>query len=118
MSVNIPRSNIDPFARYRRARIIIRAGKANTTVWTNSAQISHQLYRDPAELVKYLQRKLGTNTRLANGEIVIKGSFTVQQLEDYLETYIQEFVLCPQCGNPETALIDDSRVCKACGWSK
>ena len=111
--VNIPKSVIDPFYRYRRPLIAVERGKANTTIISNSEKISESIDRPLTEIKKYLSKSLGSSASLKDNKIILKGSFTSSQLEDVLELYIEENIVCQECGNPETD--STTKTCRACG---
>lgn len=128
--VNIPRDNLDPFARYWRYQIIISSGKGNTTKIENLSSIAHQLGRDPDIIANFLKKELGTSVKKIAGDkngskssrsnqeqkYSIGGQFSVDQLEDLLEKFIDREILCQQCGNPETSVENGSKRCRACGF--
>jgi len=113
--VNIPKSNVDPFYRYRRDFIQISPGKANTTVINNLETIARQIDRSINEIGNYMKKKTGTNVFIKNNETTLKGFFTHEQLDQLIEEYIETNVLCNVCGNPETFIQDKKKICKACG---
>jgi translation initiation factor 2 beta subunit (eIF-2beta)/eIF-5 len=110
--VNIPRTNIDPFARYQREKIVITIIKGYTII-TNLDSIAHSLNRTSKDIISFLASNLGTR----GSENKLRGSnFTVAQLEDKLEVYIINNVLCKTCGNPETHVEKSKLRCLACGY--
>jgi translation initiation factor 5 len=72
-------------------------------------------------LIKYFGFELGaqTNTNPSDDRWIINGAHDASKLQDYLDGFIQKFVLCKKCKNPETDMdIKDSNItldCKACG---
>jgi len=54
---------------------------------------------------------------------IVNGSHDASKLQDLLDGFIQKFVLCPECQNPETVLSVQakkgilSQSCKACGYN-
>jgi translation initiation factor 2 beta subunit (eIF-2beta)/eIF-5 len=113
--VNIPRSQIDPFYRYKREVVQTIPGKANSTILTNVDTIAHQLNRSPAEIMAFLRKKLGTSVITTKQGPGLRGPFTSEQVEGLLDEYIETNVLCSACGNPETQIETKGRVCRACG---
>ena len=93
--VNIPKDNPDPFYRYRRPIIMVKLGKANTTIISNIPDVAKAIDRPPKEIIAYFKTSLGTS----GNETTLKGHFTVSQLEELLEKFIEDKVLCPTCGN-------------------
>lgn len=73
------------------------------------------------DLIKYFGFELGAqaNAKPADDRWIINGAHDAGKLQDYLDGFIQKFVLCKKCKNPETDIvIKDDRIlldCKACG---
>ncbi|KAL0631792.1 eukaryotic translation initiation factor 5 [Maublancomyces gigas] len=99
-------------------------GKGNgiKSVIVNLSSVAHSLSRDPAYVVKFFGFELGAQVTAnpTDDRYIINGAHDATKLQEYLDTFINKFVLCKQCKNPETDLIvqkDGSilRDCKACG---
>ena len=109
--VNIPKSTLDPFYRYKRNTLEIRLGKGNTTIVTNLPLIAGQLNRSTDQLVTYFRKALSCNIFSKGPDVIMGGQRSVAELEAVLEQYIEQHVVCSVCGNPET----DGTSCRACG---
>lgn len=123
-TINIRRDNKDPFYRYKMERIQSKIeGKGNgiKTVIVNLTSVANSLARPPAYVIKYFGFELGaqTNTSPNDDRWIINGAHDASKLQDYLDGFIQKFVLCKKCKNPETEVnIKDGNItldCKACG---
>lgn len=74
-----------------------------------------------SDVIKYFGFELGaqTNTNPADDRWIINGAHEASKLQDYLDGFINRFVLCKMCKNPETDVVvkdgDISLDCKACG---
>jgi translation initiation factor 5 len=74
-----------------------------------------------ADVIKYFGFELGaqTNTNPADDRWIINGAHEASKLQDYLDGFINKFVLCKMCKNPETDVnVKDGNIvldCKACG---
>jgi translation initiation factor 5 len=98
-------------------------GKGNgiKTVVANLSSVAQSLARPPAYVIKYFGFELGaqTNTNPADDRWIINGAHEAPKLQDHLDGFINKFVLCKSCKNPETDInIKDGRIlldCKACG---
>lgn len=92
-------------------------GKA--TILDNFGNIADTLNRDPDHLMKYLTRELGTAGKIEGSRAVFQGRFTRTQLADNIQAYVDEYVMCSECGRPDTQLVRVDRVlvlkCSACG---
>ena len=73
------------------------------------------------DVIKYFGFELGAQTNIdpADDRWIINGAHEASKLQDYLDGFIQKFVLCKKCKNPETDVqIKDGSItldCKACG---
>lgn len=109
--INIPGSDPDPFARYRRPVISINFVKGYTII-TNLDGVAHSIGREPSIIISYLSKMMGTN----GNNNKLRGQFSVSTLESHLENYILNNVLCKTCHNPETVIDKNKIRCKACGY--
>lgn len=123
-TVNIRRDVKDNFYRYKMEKIQSKIeGKGNgiKTVIVNLTSIANSLARPGAYVIKYFGFELGaqTNNNPADDRWIINGAHEASKLQDYLDGFINKFVLCKECKNPETEVIfkDENIVldCKACG---
>lgn len=114
----------DPFYRYKMERLQSKIeGKGNgiKTVVANLSSVAASLARPPAYVIKYFGFELGaqTNTNPADDRWIINGAHEASKLQDHLDGFINKFVLCKSCKNPETEInIKDGHIlldCKACG---
>lgn len=96
---------------------LISEGK--TTVLRNFLDITTAINRDPNQVLQYLLRELGTAGSLEERRVVFKGKVTGQQVADRVKSYIDTYVICSECGRPDTRLVKEDRVaileCDACG---
>ena len=124
MKVNIPKTNLDSFFRYKRDEIEIKVLNTNggNTELTNIKTISVQLGDDLELIIKYIKKKINTNITKKNDAYIINKIITKKELEEILEEYIKMFILCKACGNPEFSKTktkkEEIRTCKACGVSR
>ena len=61
-------------------------------------------FKDPC---KYFGCELGAQTQMdpKTGRYIVNGAHESSKLQDLLDGFIKNFVLCEQCENPETALV-------------
>ena len=59
------------------------------------------------DLLKFFRCQLSTQavTRPNEDRYVFSGVHSAEKLQNYLYDYIDRFVLCQVCGNPETKLV-------------
>jgi translation initiation factor 5 len=122
--VNVRRDVSDVFYRYKMEKLMTKIeGKGNgiKTVVVNLSSVAQSLARPPAYLIKYFGFELGAQTNIdpADDRWIINGAHEANKLQDQLDGFIQKFVLCKKCKNPETDVkIKDGHItldCKACG---
>jgi len=86
---------------------------------TNVGEIADALDRDAEHLHRFIQRELGTNGQFDGNQARYNGSFSVADFAEVIERYAAEFVVCSECGLPDTILAREDGVdmlrCEACG---
>ncbi|KAI5949081.1 TIF5 [Candida theae] len=95
-------------------------GNGIKTAIVNLGEVSRALNRPPAYLVKFFGYELGAQTQIQTDRYLVNGAHDTNELQDSLDGFINKFVLCGSCKNPETEIVlkgKDSleRDCKACG---
>ncbi|KAJ9165475.1 Eukaryotic translation initiation factor 5 [Coniochaeta hoffmannii] len=122
--INVRRDNPDTFYRYKMEPLQTKIeGKGNgiKTVVVNLSSVAQSLARPGSYLIKYFGFELGAQTNIdpADDRWIINGAHDASKLQDYLDGFINKFVLCKKCKNPETDVqIKDGHItldCKACG---
>ncbi|MHC1626853.1 MAG: translation initiation factor IF-2 subunit beta [Methanoculleaceae archaeon] len=93
--------------------------EGKTTVLENFADIADTLRRPYDHLMKHLLGELGTAGRIDGSRAVFNGKFEEDQIRNVIQGYIEDYVICSECGRPDTRLVKDGRVlllqCEACG---
>lgn len=99
-------------------------GKGNgiKTVVPNMSDVARALSRPPTYPTKFFGCELGAQTSFdeKNDRYIVNGAHDATKLRELLDGFIDKFVLCKSCKNPETDLIitkteEIIRDCKACG---
>jgi len=89
------------------------------TYITNIVQIADYLRRDVNQLAKFLMKELAVPGKIENGRLCLKGRLNSGSVNEKIEKYAKEFVICPVCGKPDTEIISEKGVklkhCLACG---
>lgn len=125
-TVNIRRDVDDKFYRYKMPVLqtkIEGRGNGIKTVIPNMEDVARALNRPPTYPTKFFGFELGAQTTIASDRYIVNGAHQADRLRELLDAFIDKFVLCPSCKNPETEIIikgksgheDMSRDCKACG---
>ena len=94
--------------------------EGNVTVYENFGATVDRLDREPAFLLKFLQTELGTSAHIdERGRARLTGSFTAERVGEAIEAFAEAYVRCPECGRPDTRLVEQNgaevRRCDACG---
>lgn len=102
-------------------------GKGNgiKTVIPNMSDVARALSRPPTYTTKFFGCELGAQTSFdeKNDRYIVNGAHNAERLRELLDGFIDKFVLCKSCKNPETELVilkngrneNIIRDCKACG---
>jgi len=89
------------------------------TVLTNIPQIASYIRRDVNHFLKFLLKELATSGGMKNSIVVLQRKINSQKINEKIEEYIKEFVICSQCKKPDTELIKQQEFmfmrCLACG---
>jgi translation initiation factor 2 subunit 2 len=94
--------------------------EGNVTVVENFQTLCDQLGREPGHLLQFLQAEVGTSGHIdESGRARITGSFDAERIGEAIDGYTAAFVLCSECGLPDTRLERENGVellrCEACG---
>ncbi len=93
--------------------------EGKTTVLRNFADIASAVNREPADILAYLLKELGTAGSSEGKRVIFKGRVSTEQIKDRIASYVSTFVICSECERPDTKLIKDGRTlvleCDACG---
>jgi len=94
-------------------------GNGIKTAIVNLAEVARALGRPSTYVLKYFGSELGAQTNESQDRFLINGSHDAGELQDSLDGFINKFVLCASCKNPETEIQIKKgllqRDCKACG---
>lgn len=120
--MNIGGDMSDTFYRYKMSHVVtIQEGKnQNTkTIIKNFATICEELKRDPTDIEKFVSYRLNLRVKINKKELVVHGNHSTTSLQNIINDYIRDYVLCKSCGNPETSIYNDKTInaltCSACG---
>ncbi len=94
--------------------------EGNVTVYENFQATVDRLDRDPDHVLRVLQNELGTAAHIdESGRARLTGEFDARRVKDAIETYTDRFVICSECGLPDTRLEEQQGTlvvrCDACG---
>jgi translation initiation factor 2 subunit 2 len=92
------------------------------TIITNFSQICDSLRRDKDHVTKFLYKELATSGKIDGERLIFNRKLTSAKINEKIEAYANEFVICPECKKPDTELTKENRLmfikCLACGAKK
>lgn len=94
--------------------------EGHVTVYENFQQTVDRLDRHEEKVLKFLQDELGTSAHIdESGRARLTGEFSVDRIAAAIEEFNEAYVRCPECGLPDTQLVDEQGTamikCDACG---
>ena len=89
------------------------------TIMTNFSLIATYLRRDIGHFQKYLLKELAASGQKEGDRLVLNIKVPSSKINQKIESYTKEFVLCKECNKPDTQLLREDRItflhCLACG---
>lgn len=89
------------------------------TILTNFFQISSHLRRDPEHFMKFILKELAASGHKEGDRLVLNIKVPSAKINQKIEAYVREFILCKECEKPDTEIIKKDRLtfvhCLACG---
>jgi translation initiation factor 2 subunit 2 len=85
----------------------------------NFSQLCEILRREPKHLLKFMTKELATPANFDGTRALFQSRLPQSLMQKKLEQYVREYVICKECGRPDTKLMKDDRIislkCEACG---
>ncbi len=89
------------------------------TIITNFKEIASYFRRSPEHFQKFLLKELATPGQIEGDRLALNLKVPSAKINQKVEEYAREFVICKQCGKPDTELERVDRItmlrCLACG---
>jgi len=96
---------------------VIQEGKL--TIVRNMEEVLTALNRPADHFIPLLLREIGTAGNFDNGRLVLQARVSADNLTRRLDKYVETYVICGECGRPDTHLAKEERItivkCDACG---
>lgn len=93
------------------------AGK--NTIITNIHEIASYIRRPLENLSKFLLKELAVSGKIENTRLILNRRLSSALVNDKVQLYVKEFVLCHECKKPDTEIISEKGIkfkhCLACG---
>lgn len=89
------------------------------TIITNFLQMAAYLRRKPEHFQKFILRELAASGQIESERLVLNMKVPSSKINEKIQDYAEEFVLCKECKKPDTEIIKEDRLsfvhCLACG---
>ncbi|MEK6888888.1 MAG: translation initiation factor IF-2 subunit beta [Nanoarchaeota archaeon] len=89
------------------------------TIITNMLEIATYIRRPVEHLAKYIQKSLATSGKIEKDRLILNTKLNSQKVNEKIKEYAKEFVICSECGKPDTEIISEKGIklkhCLACG---
>jgi len=89
------------------------------TILTNFFQIASYLRREPEHFQKFMLKELAASGQKEGDRFILNNTVPSSKINQKVEEYAKEFVICKECGKPDTELLREGRLtfihCLACG---
>ena len=94
--------------------------EGNVTVYENFKNTVEILNREADLVLKFLQNEFGTSANIDDtGRARLTGSFSTDRVFSVIKSFSQAYVICPECGLPDTKLQEKNNSlmlhCEGCG---
>ncbi|OIO80113.1 translation initiation factor IF-2 subunit beta [Candidatus Pacearchaeota archaeon CG1_02_32_132] len=93
------------------------AGK--NTIITNIQEIASYIRRPIEQLAKFLLKELAVSGKIDNSRLILNRKLNSNLVNEKIQLYVKEFVLCHECKKPDTEVISEKGIkfkhCLACG---
>lgn len=93
--------------------------QGNRTIISNFHSIADALRRPPDHFLKYVLKEIAAPGHLTHNALIVGTRVAASRINQKIRQYANEYVLCAECGKPDTKLEKDGAVsflkCTACG---
>jgi translation initiation factor 2 subunit 2 len=89
------------------------------TIITNFSQVCDVIRRSKDHVAKFLFRELAASGLVDGERLILNRKMNSGLINEKIEAYVNEFVICPECKKPDSELKKEDRLmflhCLACG---
>jgi len=89
------------------------------TILTNFFNIASYMQRNPEHFQKFILKELATSGQREGDKLILNNKISSAKINTKVEQYAKEFLICKECGKPDTELVRENRLsfihCLACG---
>ncbi len=98
---------------------VIGMVEGKNTIITNIYIISNYIRRPADHIARFLQKELAVPGKLEKDRLILNSKINSAKVNEKIEEYVKEFVICNECGKPDTEIIAEKGIkfkhCLACG---
>jgi translation initiation factor 2 subunit 2 len=94
--------------------------EGNKTIIKNFSSVLQKIRREPAHITKFLTKEFAVPATEEGDRLVLHRKLRIELINKKFEEYVKNYVICEQCGKPDTHIEDSGHrskmlVCEACG---
>ncbi len=94
--------------------------EGNKTIIRNFSQILQKIRRTPEHILKYFSKEFAVPATPEGDRLILHRKLNRDLLNKKFTEYVKTYVICEQCGKPDTHIEDTGHrskvlVCEACG---
>lgn len=93
--------------------------QGDKTIIVNFKTMADYLRRPLEHFAKYLMKELASFGEIDGERLIFKGKLNAARVNEKIELYVQDFVVCPECKKPDTEILSEHGIkfkhCLACG---
>ena len=94
--------------------------EGNKTILRNFSGVLQKIRRDPEHIIKFFTKEFAVPATQEGDRLVLHRKLRIELLNKKFEEYVKNYVMCEQCGKPDTHIEDSGHrskmlVCEACG---
>lgn len=93
--------------------------EGHKTIFVNFGEICNYLKRPKEHVEKFLEKGLAIPGKIDGDRIIFAGKISIQKIQDKMDEYVKEFIICKECGKYDTELIKENSFyfvhCLVCG---
>lgn len=88
-------------------------------IWSNFGNICESIHRSKENVSEFILAELCSDGNIDENRLILKTNFRQNIFENILQKYVNKFVICKECKNADTLLINENKItylsCDTCG---
>ncbi len=99
---------------------LLTFSEGNKTIIKNFQAVCEKIRREPEHLTKFFTKELAVPASHEGERLVLHRKLREELLNKKFQEYVKDYVICIQCGKPDTHIEDSGHgtkmlICEACG---